>query len=154
MDYSPPGSSVHGILQARILEWVVIPFSRGSSWHRHPTQVSYISGRFFTLWATGKPKEGWAVKNWCFQIVVLEKTLESPLDCKTEPVNPEGNQPWIFIGKTGTEAKAPTLWPPDAKSWLIGKTLMLGKIEGKRGWQRMRWLNNIIDSMDMNLSKL
>ena len=94
------------------------------------------------------------VKNWCFQIVVLEKTLESPLDWKMEPVNPEGNQPWIFIGKTGTEAKAPTLWPPDAKSWLIGKTLMLGKIEGNRGWQRMRWLDGRMDSTDVSSSKL
>ena len=65
-------------------------------------------------------KEGWMLKNWCFQNVVLEKTLESPLDCKEiKPVNPKGNQSWIFIGKTDTEA--PILWPPDAKSWLIGK---------------------------------
>ena len=71
-----------------------------------------------------------------------------------KPVNSKGNQPSIFIGRT--EAEAPILWPPDAKSQLIGKDLMLGKIEGKRrrGWQRIRWLDSITDSMDMNLSKL
>ena len=71
-------------------------------------------------------KEGWTSKNWCTQIVVLEKTLESPLDCKEiKPVNPKGNQPWIFIGRT--DAEAPILWPPDAKSWLIGKDPDAGK---------------------------
>ena len=100
-------------------------------------------------------KKGWALKNWCFQIVVLEKILESPLDSKEiKPVNPKGNQPWIFIGRT--DAEAPILWPPDVKSWLIRKYLMLGKIEGKRrrGWQKMRWLDSITDLMDMNLNKL
>ena len=67
-------------------------------------------------------KEGWATKNWCFWTVVLEKTLESPLDCKEiQPVNPKGNQPWIFIGRKDAENEAPILWPPDMKSWLIRK---------------------------------
>ena len=67
-------------------------------------------------------KEGWAPKNWCFWILVLEKTLESPLDCKEiNSVNPKGNQHWILIGRTDTEAETPILWPPDAKSRLIGK---------------------------------
>ena len=67
-------------------------------------------------------KEGWVPKNWCFQTVVLEKTLQNPLDCKEiKPVNPKGNQPWIFIGMTDTETEAPMLWPLDVKSWLIGK---------------------------------
>ena len=102
-------------------------------------------------------KESWVPKNWCFWTVVLEKILESPLDCKEiQPVTPKGNQSWILIGRTDAEAETPILWPPDAKNWVIGKTLMLGKIEGRRrrGWQRMRWLYAITDSMDMSLSKL
>ena len=85
--------------------------------------------------------------------MVLEKTLSSPLHSKEiKPVSPEGNQPWIFIGRTDAEAEAPILWPPG----LLGKTLMLEKIEGrrKRGQQRMRWLNGITDSMNMSVSKL
>ena len=67
-------------------------------------------------------KESWALKNWCFWSVVLEKTLESPLDCKEiQPVHPKGDQSWVFTGRTDVEAEAPILWPPDAKSWLIGK---------------------------------
>ena len=67
-------------------------------------------------------KEGWVPKNWCFWTVVLEKTLESPLDCKEiKPVNPKGNQSWIFIRRSDAEADATILWPPDAKNWLTGK---------------------------------
>ena len=74
-------------------------------------------------------KESWAPKNWCFWTVVLEKTLESPLDCKEiQPVHPKGDQSWIFIGRTDVEAETPILWPPDS----FEKTLMLGKIEGAR----------------------
>ena len=73
-------------------------------------------------------KEGWAPKNWCFWTVVLEKTLESPLDCKEiQPVHPKGNQSWIFIGRTDAKAKTPILWPLDAKNWLIRKDLEAGK---------------------------
>ena len=101
-------------------------------------------------------KEGWALKNWCFRIVVLEKTCESPLDSKEiKPVNPKGNQPWIFIGRTDAKAKALIRWPPYVNSRLFGKDPHLGKTEGqrKRGWQEMRWLDSIMNSMRMNLSK-
>ena len=77
-------------------------------------------------------KEGWALKNWCFQIVVVEKTLKSPLDCKEiQPVNPKGNQSWILIGRTDAEAKVPILWPCDTKSQLIGKDPDAGKDWGQ-----------------------
>ena len=100
-------------------------------------------------------EESWVPKNWCFWTVVLEKTLESPLDCKEiQPVHPKGNQSWKFIGRT--DAEALILWPPDTKNWLIGKTLMMGKIESRRrrGRQRMRRLDGITDSMVMSLSEL
>ena len=99
-------------------------------------------------------KEGWMSKNWSFWTVVLKKTLESPLECKEiKPVNPKGNQSWIFIGRTDAETEAPVLWPSDAESRLIGKDPGAGKYWSKRrrGWQR---LNNIIDSMGRNLRKL
>ena len=77
-------------------------------------------------------KEGWVPKKWCFWTVVLEKTLESPLDCKEiKPVNPKGNQSWVFIGRTDVEAETPILWPPDVKSWLIGKDPVAGKDWGQ-----------------------
>ena len=73
-------------------------------------------------------KESWALKNWCFWTVVLEKTLESPLDCKEiQPVHPKGDQSWVFFGRTDAEAETPILWPPDAKNWLIGKDPDAGK---------------------------
>ena len=73
-------------------------------------------------------KESWAPKNWCFWTVVLEKTLESPLDCKeTQPVHPKGNQSWIFIGRTDVKAEMPIFWPPDVKNWLIWKDPDAGK---------------------------
>ena len=84
---------------------------------------------------------GWV--NWCFWTVVLEKTLESPLDCKEiQPVHSKGNQSWVFLGRTDTKGEAPILWPPMWRGDSFEKTLMLGKFEGerRRGQQRMRWL--------------
>ena len=98
-------------------------------------------------------KESWALKNWCFWTVVLEKTLESPLNCKEiQPVHPKGNQFWIFIGRTDVKAEAPILWPPDVtrkdpdarKDWRWRS----------RGWQKTRWLDSTSNSMNMSLSKL
>ena len=95
-----------------------------------PTKVyqSYgISSSHVWMWKLDY-KESWAPKNWCFWTVVLEKTLESPLDCKEiKPVNPKGNQSWIFIGRTDAEAETPILWSPDVKNWLIGKDPNDGK---------------------------
>ena len=102
-------------------------------------------------------KESWTLNKGCFWTMMLEKTLESLLDWKEiQSVHPKGNQSWILIGRTDVEAETPILWPRDAKDWLIGKTLMLGKIDGRRrrGWQRMRLLDGITDSMDMSLLRL
>ena len=89
--------------------------------------------------------------------MVLEKTLESPLDCKEiQPVHPKGHQSWVFTKRTDVEAETPILWPHDVKADSLEKTLMLGKIEGRRrrGRQRMRWLDGITNSMDMGLGGL
>ena len=102
-------------------------------------------------------KESWAPKNWCFGTVVLEKPLESPLACKEiQPVHSEGDQPWDFFGRNDAKAETPVLWPPHGKNWLIEKTLMLRGIGGRRrrGRQSMRWLDGIMDSMDVSLSEL
>ena len=89
--------------------------------------------------------------------MVLEKTLESSLDCKEiQPVHPKGDQSWVFTGRTDAEAETPILWPPDGRADSFEKTLMLGKIEGRRrrGRQRIRWLDGITASADMGLGEL
>ena len=102
-------------------------------------------------------REDWAPKNWCFQTMVLERTLESPLDSKEmKPVNPKGNQLWILIVRTDAEAEAPVLWPPDPKSWLTGKDPDAGKDwrQGDKGTTEDKMLDSFTDSMNMSLSKL
>ena len=96
--------------------------------NKGPSSQSYgFSSSHVWMWVLDL-KESWAPKNWCFQTVVLEKTLESLLDCnEIKPVNPTGNQPWIFIGRNDAEAEAPILWPPDVKNWPIGKDPNAGK---------------------------
>ena len=103
-------------------------------------------------------KESWAPKNWCFWTVVLEKTLESPLDCKEiQPAHPKGNQSWVFTGRTDVEAETPILWPPEVKSWFIGKDPDAGRDWGQeekgtdRGWDgwmasQTRWTWVSVDS--------
>ena len=102
-------------------------------------------------------KESWAQKNWCFLTVVLEKTIESPLDCKEiQPVHPKGDQSWMFIGRTDVEAETPVLWPPDVKSWLIWKDPDAGKVRARgegndRGWDGwmaspIQWTSVWVDS--------
>ena len=121
--------------------------------NKGPSTQSYgFSSSHVWIWELDY-KESWTPKNWCFWTVVLEKTPESPLDSKeNQPVHPKGNQSWIFIGRTDAEAETPNfgllMWRTDS----FEKTLMLGKIEGRRrkGWQRMRWLDGITDSMDMS----
>ena len=127
-----------------------------------PTKVHLFNVRVYSsshvwMWELDY-KESWTLKNWCVWTVVLEKTLESPLDCKEiQPVHLKGNQSWIIIGRTDVEAETPKYFGHLMRlTDSFKKTLMLENIEGgrKRGWHRMRWLNGITDSMDMSLSRL
>ena len=146
MDGGAWWAAVHGVAQSHTgLKRLSSSSSRQSS--------GFSSGHVW-VWELDY-KENWVQKNWCFWTVVLEKILESPLDCKElRPVHPKGIQFWIFIAST--DAEAPLFCPLDMKSWLTGKTLMLEKTESRRrrGQQRMRWWDGIPDSMDMSLSKL
>ena len=135
MDWSLPGSSAHGIFQVRVLEWVAIAFSRTHCCFqsKQSPELPAIQAAFTSI---SRPCPG-AI---CLHLESLGLQ----------------DQSWVFIGRTDAEAETPVLWPPDAKSWPLEKTLMLGGIGGRRrrGWQRMRWLDGITDSMDMGLSKL
>ena len=120
--------------------------------NKSPSSQNYVFSCSHVLMWELNHKEGWVLKKWCFSTVVLEKTLESPLDCKDiKPVNPIRNEPWIFIGRTDAKAEAPILWPSNGRAESLDKTLMLGKLEGRRrmGQQRMKWLDSITNSMDM-----
>ena len=127
--------------------------------NKGPSSQSYgFSSSHIWMWEL-EYKESWEPKNWCFWTVMLEKTLESPLDSfkEIQTVHPKGNQTWIFIGRTDAKAETPTLLSSDVKSWLIWKDWeMLGKTEGgrKREWPGMRWLDGFTGSMNMSLSKL
>ena len=132
--------------------------SRDYSADKGPSSQSYgFSNTHIWMWELDY-KESWALKNWCFWAVVLEKTLESPLDSKDiKPIHLKGNQSWMFIGRTDAEAKTPRLWPPETKNWLIRKDP-----DAAQDWRqekgttevKMTWLDGITDSMDMSLSKL
>ena len=122
-----------------------------------PSSQGYgFSSSYIWMWELDY-KESWAPKNWCFRTVVLEKTLESPLDCREiQPVHPKRDQSWVFIGRTDAEAETPILWSPDAKSWLLGKDPDVGKGWGQeeKGTTEGEMVDGITDSMDMSLSKL
>ena len=125
--------------------------------NKDPSSQGYcFSSSHVWIWELNY-KESWAPKNWCFWTVVLEKTLESPLDCKEiQPVHPKGNQSWILIGRTDAEAEAPILWPPDAKKWLIGEDPDAGKDwrqeeKGTTQDEMVGWHHQLAD---MSLSKL
>ena len=118
--------------------------------NKGPSSQSYsFSSSHVWMWDLDC-KERWVQKNWCFWTVVLEKTLESPLDCKEiQPVHPKGNQSWIFIGRTDAEAETPILWPSDAKNWLIWKDSDAGKDwrqeeKGMTGWDG--WMASLTQS--------
>ena len=140
-------------LMGHVRSWGRTPLGQ----NKGPSSQSYgFSSSHVWMWELNY-KESWALKDWCFWTVVLEKTLESPLDYKEiQPLHPKGDQFWIFIGRTDVEAEAPILWPPLAKSWLTGKDPHAGRYWGQeeKGRQRMRWLDGITDSMDLSLSEL
>ena len=126
-----------------------------------PTKVCLVKAMVFPVVMYGcerwTHKQSCVPKNWCFWTVVLEKTLESPLDSKEiQPVHPKGNQSWTFIWRTEAETETSILWPNDAKNWLIGKDPDAGKVWRleEKEWQRMRCLDCIANSMDMSSSKL
>ena len=142
-DCSPPGSSVHGILQTRILGWIAIPFSRGSSQPRVQTQVPCTAGRFFTVWGTGEI--------YYTQYPVITCKKRDSYICILKEISPEYSLERV-MWKLKLQYFGHLTWRTDS----FEKTLMLGKIEGgrRRGQQKMRWLDDITNSMDLSLSQL
>ena len=119
--------------------WQHIKKQRHYFANKGPSSQSYgFSSSHVWMWELDH-KESWALKNWCFWTMVLEKTLESPLDCKEiQSIHPKGNRSWIFIGRTAAEAKAPILWPPDVKDWLTGKDWCWERLKAGEGDDRGR----------------
>ena len=119
---------VHWVSDAIQPSYPLVPFS--SCLQSSPASGSFSSGHVW-MWELDC-EESWAPKNWCFWTTVLEKTLESPLNCKEiQPVSPKGDQSWVFTGRTDAEAETPVLWPPHEKSWLIGKDPDAGRDWGQ-----------------------
>ena len=157
------GDCSHEIKRPLLLEKIALKNIDSVLKRRHyfankgPSSQSYgFTSNHVWMWALDS-KESWVLKNWCFETVVLEKTLESPLDyTEIQSVHLKGNQFWIVIRRTDAEAETPVLWPLDVKNWLTRKVPDAGKDWGgrRRGWQRMRWLDGITDSVDINLSKV
>ena len=147
MDCSLPDSSLHGVLQARILEWIATSHSRGSSWPRDRTRISHTEGRFFTVWATMESSLNSGITSKLKDFWNTENENQSIL----KEINPEYSLEGLLL-KLKLQNFGHLIWRANS----LEMTLMLGKIEGKRrrGQQRMRWLNNITDSVGMNLSKL
>ena len=152
MDRGTWWAIVHGVTKSRtrLSDWTDLTFLLGRKAMTNidsvliPTKVQIVKPMAFPVSCMHVKlghKESWALKNWCFQIVVLEKTLEIPLDSKAiKPVHPKGNQPWIFIGRTDAKAKALIRWPLDVNSRLFGKDSDVGKDWGQeKGRQSMRW---------------
>ena len=147
MDREAWCAEIHGVAksQTRLSDWTELNWMTSN-----PSSQGYgFSSGHVWMWELDC-EESWAPKNWCFWTVVLEKTLESPLDCQEiKSVIPKGNQSRILIGRTDAKAEALILQPLDAKNWLIRKDPDAGKVWrwGRRGWQRTRWLDGISDSM-------
>ena len=168
MDCSLAGSSIHGIFQARVLEWGAIAFSDDKPRQSIKKQRHHFADKDVSSQSYGFPivmyvwmweldhKEGWVLENWYFWTMVLEKTLENFLNCKIKVINPKENQSWIFIGKTDAEPEAPTLWPPDVANRPVGKGPDSGKDwkQKEKGQHGLRWLNCITNSTNMNSGEL
>ena len=151
MDREAWRAGIHGVAKNRTqLSDFHFDFCISIVWATREAQSYGFSSRHVQMWELDH-KVGWAPKNWCFWTVVLGKTLETPLDCKTKPANPKGNQPWIFIGKTNAEAEAPIIWPPNLESRLTRKDPDSGK--DWRQKEMRAFLDTITNSIDMNLGE-